>query len=780
MPHRACTTEKGSDLIPHPLSSADTRPASVGQGFPSSVNEAENDHALPLTLKLEGMSCPACGGLIEDALKKTKGVVEASVLFHSDLAHITYLPHLLSPNEIAERISALGYRAALLEQQPESSKAKRALLVRLGISCLFTTYIMMISFALYCGFFKELSDRATRFLSYPLGLLATPVVFYGGFPILKRAYSGLRQLTTSMDTLISVGVLSAYLYSLVQMMTGSLHVYFDTAAMLVTLVLLGKYIEARAREKVSGGMQELYRLANQKVRLRNGGGERWVSAERVTPGEGFFVVARERIPLDGRITSGHGRVDESILTGESKPVKKSAGNDVMGGTLLLEGELSVEATMVGPESSLGQLITLVEQALSNKNPIELVADRITRWFVPAILVLATATALWMWVQGVSLDNALLRALAVLVISCPCALGIATPLAKVAAVGAGRMKGIVIRDPSALEQAKDLDAVVFDKTGTMTEGSFSLQQVVALEASEEEALRWIAALELHSDHFIAREILRKTSAMSLIEEEAHHFEELPGLGVKGVVNEMTVVVGNRRLLTTEGMSLPPSLDGKAKRLELEGNTVVFFGWKGSTKGLLSFGDRVKDSAKRAVQDLRSRGISTWLVSGDARETTQAVANALGIDQSMGQALPQDKVAIIKKLREEGRRVGMLGDGFNDAAALAEADVGFAMGGGANLAREASDITLLGHDLACLCDALDLSAFTMKTIRQNLAFAFLYNLLCIPLAIMGVVNPLVAVFAMFASSLMVVGNSSRILRRQELLTSPLPLIPSTEPA
>jgi heavy metal translocating P-type ATPase len=582
-----------------------------------------------------------------------------------------------------------------------------------------------------------------------------------------------------MDTLISVGVLSAYLYSLVQMITGSLNVYFDTAAMLVTLVLLGKYIEARAREKVSGGMQELYRLANQKVRLRKGSSERWVSTEVVTPGEEFSVPARERIPLDGRIISGHGRVDESILTGESRPVKKSVGSDVMGGTLLLDGELSIKVTRVGRESSLGQLIGLVKQALSRKNPIELLADRVTRRFVPAILVLAAATAFWTWVQGASFDNALLRALAVLVISCPCALGIATPLAKVAAVGAGRMKGILIRDPHALEQAKDLDAVVFDKTGTMTEGSFSLKEVVSFKTSKEEALRRIAALEIHSDHFIAREILRKAEAVSLIEEEAHYVEELPGLGVKGIVDEMAVAVGNRPFLAGEGVSLPPSLDGKARRLESEGNTIVFFGWEGSAKGFLSFGDRVKPTARRVVQNLHSQGIATWLVSGDAPETTQAVAGALGIDQFLGQALPQEKVAIIKKLRDEGCRVGMVGDGFNDAAALAEADVGFAVGTGVNLAREASDITLLGHDPARLCEAIGLSALTMNTIRQNLAFAFLYNLLCIPLAVTGLVNPLVAVFAMFASSLTVVGNSSRILRRQESLASPLPLIPSTEP-
>ena len=443
---------------------------------------------LNLTLKVEGMWCPTCSWLIEEVLRRTKGILEPQVSFLSDLVQVKYFPHILSPKEIMARISRLGYRPSLFQEGSAIGREKKDLQIRLGVSSILTMNVMMISFALYAGFFRDLSQTVIGYFSYPLWLMTTPVIFYGGLPILRRAYAGLRYGSTSMDTLISVGALAAYFYSLVQMARGSLHLYFDTASMLITLVLLGKYIETHARERVSEGITGLYKLANQKVRLftpaptlphqgggdwGEGGKERWVPSRDVKPGDEFLVFAGERIPLDGQIISGHGTADESILTGESRPIKKRPGEEVRGGVLLLDGQLTLRTTRVGQESSLGQMITLMQEALSKKNPVELLADRITRWFVPIIFAIAGVVALSLWRSNSSLDEALLRSLTVLLISCPCALGIATPLAKVAAMGISRSRGIFIRDPEALEKAKDLDTLVFDKTGTVTEGNFSL-------------------------------------------------------------------------------------------------------------------------------------------------------------------------------------------------------------------------------------------------------------------------------------------------------------------
>jgi heavy metal translocating P-type ATPase len=731
--------------------------------------QKEGTPAQDLTLKIEGMWCSVCAWLVEEVLGKTKGIIEVRVFFQSDMAQIKYLPQFLSPQEILLKIKNLGYHASPIQDQSESSKKKKDLFLRLGISSLLTANIMMISFALYMGFFQDLTQQAIGYLSYPLGVLATPVIFYGGFPILKKAYMGLRYRSASMDTLISMGALSAYFYSLFQMARGTLHVYFDTASMLITLVLLGKYIEAQAKEEISRGIAELYRLANQKVRLWIMGKERWVSPDAVKPGDEFVVLAGERVPLDGDITSDLANIDESILTGESKPVRKKMGEEVMGGTLLLDGELRAKATRMGHESSLGQLITLMQEALSKKNPFELLSDQIMRWFVPAILVLAICTAFYLWLNGVSIDIAFLRAVTVLVITCPCALGIASPLAKVAAIGVGRIRGILIRDPEALEQAKNLNVFVFDKTGTMTTGNFSLRKVVTKSATQEEALRRVASIELLSNHFLAREVVRTAKEASLKIEEPTCFEAFEGLGVKGLVNGNEVAVGNRQFMNILKMNLPSDLEQNGWLLESKGMTTVFFGWDGQVQGFLTFGDSLKEGARKTVQELRKRGIKIWLISGDAKETTRAVAGELGIDQFLGQAFPKDKVELIKRLQNKGYQVGMVGDGFNDTASLAQADVGFALGSKANIAQEVSDITLLAEDPAKVLETLDLSALTMKVIKQNLLFAFFYNGIGIPLAVAGVLNPLVAVFAMFGSSLSVIGNTLRISRRKTYLCS-----------
>jgi Cu+-exporting ATPase len=485
------------------------------------------------------------------------------------------------------------------------------------------------------------------------------------------------------------------------------------------------------------------------------------------PGDVFLVMAGERVPLDGKVIAGGGFLDESILTGEARLVKKDPGSEVMAGTLLSDGELTVSTTRLGRESSLGQMIFLMQAALAEKNPTEHLADRITRWFVPGILLIAGITCPVLWFFQYSPEEILLRGLTVLVISCPCALGIATPIVKVAVLGLARSKGILVRDPASLEKAMGLDTLVFDKTGTLTEGDFALHEVVMEDGlQEEQVLSLIASVEAHSDHFLAREVLRKAGEKGIGFARADHFEIIDGMGIKGQAEGREIYIGNRSLLKNRCLNLSGPLDHKAREVEAQGKTVVFFAWDGEVRGFLVFGDFLRRGIGEMVRKIQSNKVALWAVSGDSQETTRSIALQAGISNFRGQAFPQDKVKLIRSLQAEGRRVGMIGDGINDAAALAQADVGFAFGAGTNILREASDITLLTPDPSRVTEAIDLSRRAVRTIRQNLFFAFFYNSIGIPLAVAGWLNPLIAVFAMFASSLTVIGNALRISKGKRL--------------
>jgi heavy metal translocating P-type ATPase len=731
---------------------------------------------LHLDLKVEGMWCPACSWLIETVLRKTKGIVAAKIHFPSDMAQIDYLPHAIRVEEILSKISRLGYHPSRLDDGNETAKAKSVLLLRLGISAILTGNMMMIAFALYWGFFEDLSPQGVGYLSWPLGIMATPVLFYGGWPILKKGLTGLRHGAPSMETLIAIGALSAYGYSLLRMIQGSLHLYFDTASMLVTLVLLGKYIETQAREKTSKGMDDLYRIASQKIRIRKssfsasqiipsrdgwaGSGENWIPVREAIPGTLFYVQAGERTPLDALVLQGEGDIDESILTGESRPLHKKTGDEVMAGALLLDGEITLQTTRVGEESSLGQTIILLQEALSQKSPAEAVADRITRWFVPGIFLVAIFTGIFLWINRTGIEESLLRGLTVLVISCPCALGIASPIVKVAALGRGRTQGVLIRDPSALERAPRLNTMIFDKTGTLTEGRFELQRIFPSQGGEGAALQGLAAVEVHSSHFLARAVVRRAKGMGIEIQPSSSFEEWEGMGAKGLVQGREIFIGNRALMNRFHIEVSSPLEQEASIHESSSGTVVFYGWEGKTRGIAVFGDSLRRGIRELVRELRSRRIETWLVSGDGEKTTKAIAEEAGILHHRGQTLPQEKVRIVKELKEKGRCVGMVGDGLNDAAAMARADVGFSLGAGVNLVRESSSFALMTSDPTRIPGIIDLSALSQRVLRQNLFFAFFYNGLAIPLAISGLLNPLVAVLAMFFSSLTVIGNSLRI--------------------
>ncbi len=726
--------------------------------LPASIEEGLSQE---LSIRIEGMWCVACSWLIEQLLRKMDGVLSAGIFFFSDIARIKYMPHLIQPETIMGSISRLGYRASPIESAPDSGQSRK-LVVRLGISAILSMNIMMISFALWAGFFEQIGTEGAALFSYTLWVIASPVVFYSGWPILQRAFWSIRHLTPTMDTLIAAGVLSAYFYSVVAMLGGSLHVYFDTASMLVTLVLLGRFIETRAKEKISGAITALFHAASGKVRISKDGREIWTASDKVSRGDLFLVFPGERIPVDGRIVSGEAVVDESIITGESRPVKKGPGADVSAGSLLLDGEAKFEAVCPGNESSLSQIITLIQEALSTKNRFELLADRLTKVLVPAVLALSASILIFLLGSSVPAQEALLRALAVLVITCPCALGIATPLARVAAIARARASGILIRNPAALERADRLDVMILDKTGTLTEGSYILRQTVTLDANADEALRRVASAEVKSDHFLAREIVKAARLRSMELEEVVSFEAREGLGIIALTRSGEVIAGSRPLMLNCGLEFSGELRDRARALEAAGSTIVFFAWNGAVRGFFGFGDHLRDNAPEIVSRLRAEGISVWIVSGDSEETTRRLALQAGADNFAGQRLPQDKVRIIEDLQAQGKRVAMAGDGINDAAALARSDLGITLGAGANLIRECSDAAVLGDDLPKIAELLELSRFSFKITRQNLFFSLFYNVFGIPLAAAGILNPLIAAFAMFASSVTVICNTSRISR------------------
>ena len=764
--YRACVA---AGLIP----SGDVRKSAVGParafrpppeaagnrlGGPS-ASAIEEGLSQELCLRIEGMWCVACSWLIEHLLRKMDGVLSANILFFSDIARIKYMPHLIEPEAITKSISRLGYKARPAESGRDSGQM-RSLGIRLGVSAILSMNIMMISFALWAGFFEEIGREGSAFFSYTLWAIASPVVFYGGWPILRKAFLDIRRTAPTMDMLIAVGALSAYFYSVAAMLRGSLHVYFDTASMLVTLSLLGRFIEIRAKERISSSITMLFQAASGKVRIARDGRETWTAPDKVSAGDLFLVFAGERVPVDGRVFSGEAVLDESIITGESHPVYKRAGADVPAGALLLDGEALFEAACSGAQSSLAQIIALIQEALSTKNRFEQFADRAMRVLIPGVFALSACVAVWLLASSVPAGEALLRALTVLVITCPCALGIATPLARVAEIARARASGIIIRNPVALERANCLDVMIFDKTGTITEGSYLLRQTVTPGMDADEALRRVASAEVKSNHFVGREIVRAARRRCLELEEILSFEPVEGQGIISQTRFGKVIAGTRGLMANQGLDLSDELDKQAHDYETSGSTVVFFAWSGSVRGFFVFGDTLRDNASETISRLRGEGIAVWVVSGDSEETTRATALRAGADECAGQRRPQDKVGIIKDLQAKGKRVAMAGDGINDAAALACSDLGITIGAGANLIRECSDAAILGDDPAKIPELFGLARFSLRIIRQNLFFSFLYNALGIPIAAAGILNPLIAAFAMFASSITVIFNTARI--------------------
>ncbi len=728
-------------------------------------------HSTRLRLPIDGMHCAACAGRVERELNGLSGV-EATVNFATEEATVEFDPAHIATDELLAAVAAAGYHASLptSTRPADIAPPRDSLGRRLVVSALLSAPVLLLAMV-----------PALRFAGWEwVSLaLATPVVFWGGWPFHRAAWRSLRHRGATMDTLISVGTLAAWGWSVVAILfldageetmpalsldrdASPSSIYLEVAAVVTTFVLAGRYVETRAKHRAGAALRALLALgAKEATVLADDGSETTMPVDELTVGTRFVVRPGEKLATDGVVVEGSSTVDRSLLTGESAPVDVGPGDDVAGATVNLGGRLVVRATRVGSETALAQIARLVSEAQSGKAPAQRLADRISAVFVPLVIGLALVT-LVVWLALDDATTAFAAAVAVLIVACPCALGLATPTALLVGTGRGAQLGILIRGPEILESTRRVDTIVLDKTGTVTEGRMALLQVVAADGTDaDEALAVAGSLEHASEHPVARAISAAAAASTpLLAVEG--FRNLEGLGVEGVVQGHAVVVGRPSLLAGRELELPAALRAALDGAEASGTTVVAAGWDGAVQALFLVADAVKPESPEAMRELRSLGLRPVLLTGDNEATARAVASAVGVEEVVSGVLPAGKADVVGRLQAQGRVVAMVGDGVNDAPALARADLGLALGTGTDVAIEASDLTLVSGDLRGAADAIRLSRRTLATIKENLFWAFAYNVAALPLAAAGLLNPLVAGAAMALSSLFVVGNSLRLRR------------------
>jgi Cu+-exporting ATPase len=720
-------------------------------------------------LPITGMTCASCANRIERTLNKLDGV-RASVNYATEKARVEFDPGMVRASQLVDRIEAAGYGAALPAGPDETELLRRRLIAAALLSL--PALLMAMIPALQFDNFQWLSLT-----------LVTPVVLWGAWPFHRAAWANLRHGAATMDTLISVGTLAAWLWSLYALFIGDAglndmrmafdlipdpgegadQIYLETAGIVTTFALAGRYFEARAKRRAGAALEALLELGAKDVAvLAADGSERRVPVAQLAAGDRFVVRPGEKVATDGIVEQGTSAVDMSLLTGEPVPVEVQPGAAVAGATVNAGGRLVVRATRVGADTALAQIARLVEDAQTGKAPVQRLADRVSGIFVPVVIALSAGTLAFWLGTGESAAFAFTAAVAVLIIACPCALGLATPTALMVGTGRGAQLGLLIKGPEILEATRRVDTVVLDKTGTVTTGRMSLVGIVVADGVERAAaLRLVGALEQASEHPIGRAIAKAAADAGPL-GAVEGFAGREGLGVEGVVDGHAVIAGRPALLAEAAIHLTPALDAARRAAEARGQTAIAAGWDGGATAVLAVADTVKEGSAEAVASLKALGLRPILLTGDNLTTARSVAAEVGIDEVIAEVLPSGKAAVVRGLQADGRVVAMIGDGVNDAPALAQADLGLSLGTGTDVAIEASDLTLVSGDLRAAADAIRLSRATLRTIRQNLGWAFGYNLAAIPLAAIGLLSPVIAALAMMLSSLSVVTNALRLRR------------------
>ena len=709
-----------------------------------------------LLLDVEGMTCASCAVRVERVLSKQPGVESAVVSLAGQEARLTVDP-TVDITKLTDAVSKIGYRATPMEDQSDRESladrydAETKYQARNALSAgVLTLPVVLLS----------MFGPEARWVAIVAWALTTPIEFVFGWQFHRAAAVRLRSFSANMDTLVSMGTLAAYGYSVWAFFAGE-HLFFETAAVIITLILLGRFFEARSKGRASGAITRLLELGAKEARVLRDGRETTVAVEDIVPGDHMVVRPGEKVPTDGRIVEGGSSFDESMLTGESVPVDKGPGDEVYGATINQHGMVVVEATRIGSDTALAQIVQLVEDAQATKAPIQHLADRVAGIFVPVVIGIAAVTFTgWIVLDG-EVATAVQAAVAVLIIACPCALGLATPTAIMVGSGRGAELGVLFRNADVFERTRAIDTVVFDKTGTLTRGAMTLAEIDT-EGDVDRALHLVGSVEAAGEHPIARAVALGAEERGASLVRPSGFAALPGMGLRGTVDGLEVTVGKPKLMAESGLVVPTRYEEAVAAMEQRGLTAFLAGWNGEVRAALGVADTVRPGAAVAVARLMERGIGVAMITGDNRRTAEAIAAEVGIDRVIAEVLPGDKAEEVARLQTEGRKVAFVGDGVNDAPALTRADLGVAIGTGSDVAIESGDVVLMSGDPALAEVALALAGATFRVIRQNLVWAFGYNVAAIPLAALGLLNPMIAAGAMAFSSVSVVSNSLRLRR------------------